>query len=83
MNSLMAAKGIFINKVLDRIKLRGMETGQPLHGNLARYPKLKNKKMGIRIIFRETEGTIKVIQIVAIEKRDKDRLYKLAEGRLS
>lgn len=74
---------IFVNKALDRIKLRGMEAGQSLHGNLAQSNKLKNKKMGLRIIFREAEGTIQVIQIVAIEKRDKEKIYKMAEERLS
>ena len=80
---LDGSQKIFINKALDRIKLRGMEAGQPLHGNLAKCNKLKNKKMGLRIIFREAEGTVQVIQIVAIGKRDKERIYKLAEERLS
>lgn len=56
-----------------------MEAGQSLHGNLAQCNKLKNKKMGLRIIFREAEGTIQVIQIVAIGKRAKEKNYKMAE----
>ncbi|WP_142829744.1 type II toxin-antitoxin system RelE family toxin [Planococcus soli] len=80
---LDGSQKIFVNKALDRIKLRGMEAGQSLHGNLAQCNKLRNKKMGIRIIFREAEGTIQVIQIVAIGKRDKEKNYKMAEERLS
>ena len=79
---LEGSQKIFFNKALDRIKLRGMEAGQPLHGNLAQCNKLKNKKMGLRIIFREAEGIIEVIQIVAISKRDKEKIYKAAEDRL-
>lgn len=80
---LDGSQKIFVNKALDRIKLRGMEAGQSLHGNLVQCNKLKNKKMGLRIIFREVEGTIQVIQIVAIGKRDKEKIYKMAEERLS
>ncbi|AQQ55404.1 type II toxin-antitoxin system RelE family toxin [Planococcus lenghuensis] len=80
---LDGSQKIFVNKALDRIKLRGMEAGQALHGNLAKCNKLKNKKMGLRIIFREAEETIQVIQIVAIGKRDKEKIYKMAEDRLS
>ena len=63
--------------------MRGMEAGQSPHGNLAQCNKLKNKKMGLRTIFREIEGTIQVIQIVAIGKRNKEKICKLAEERLS
>ncbi|WP_281862891.1 type II toxin-antitoxin system RelE family toxin [Planomicrobium okeanokoites] len=80
---LDGSQKIFVNKALDRIKLRGMEAGQSLHGNLAQCNKLKNKKMGLRIIFREAERTIQVIQIVAIGKRDREKIYKMAEERLS
>ncbi|MBT2583225.1 addiction module toxin RelE [Planococcus sp. ISL-109] len=80
---LDGSQKIFVNKALDRIKLRGMEAGQSLHGNLAQCNKLKNKKMGLRIIFREAQGNIEVIQIVAIRKRDKEKIYNTAEERLS
>lgn len=80
---LDGSQKIFVNKALDRIRLKGMEAGQPLHGNLAQCNKLKNKKMGLRIIFKEADGAIEVIQIVATGKRDKDKIYKMAEDRLS
>lgn len=55
---LDGSQKIFVNKALDRIRLRGMEAEQSLHGNSAQYNKLKNKKMGLRIIFKEAEETI-------------------------
>ncbi|ANU10903.1 addiction module toxin RelE [Planococcus antarcticus DSM 14505] len=79
---LDGSQKIFVNKALDRIQLRSMDAGQSLHGNLANCNKLKNKEMGLRIIFREAQGTIEVIQIVAIGKRDKEKIYKMAEERL-
>lgn len=39
--------------------------------------------MGLRIIFREVEDTIHLIQIAALGKRDKEKINKLAEERPS
>ena len=72
-----------VAKDLDRIKLRGMAASQPLHGSLAQCNKLKNNKMGLRVIFREVHGKVEVIQIVVIGKRDKKTVYKIAENRLN
>ncbi|AQU80848.1 addiction module toxin RelE [Planococcus faecalis] len=73
---LDGSQKIFVHKALDRIKLRGVEAGQSLHGNLAQCNKLKTKKMGLRIILSEAEATIQIIQIVAIGKRDKEKIIK-------
>ena len=73
---------VFVDKALNRIKLRGMDAGQPLHGALAQCNKLKNKKMGLRVIFREVQGKFEVIQVVVIGKRDKETVYKIAENRI-
>lgn len=54
-----------------------------LHGSLARCNKLKNKKMGLRVIFREIQGKFEVIQVVVIGKRDKETVYKIAENRIN
>ena len=53
-----------------------------MHGSLSGCRKLKNKKMGLRIVFREANGKIEVIQIVAIGKRDKKEVYTTAENRM-
>lgn len=80
---LDGSQKIFVDKALNRIKLRGMSAGQPLHGSLALCNKLKNKKMGLRVIFREVQGKVEVVQIVVIGKRDNETVYKVAENRLN
>ena len=80
---LDGSQKVFVDKALNRIKLRGMDAGQPLHGALAQCNKLKNKKMGLRVIFREVHGKLEVIQVVVIGKRDKETVYKIAENRIN
>lgn len=81
-DKLDGSQKVFVDKAIDRIKLRGMDAGQPLHGALAQCNKLKNKKMGLRVIFREVQGKFEVIQVVVIGKRDKETVYKIAENRI-
>ena len=80
---LDGSQKIFVDKALNRIKLSGMSAGQPLHGSLALCNKLNNKKMGLRVIFREVQGKVEVVQIVVIGKRDNETVYKIAENRLN
>ncbi|WP_301425919.1 hypothetical protein [Carnobacterium sp.] len=54
-----------------------------MHGSLAQCNKLKNKKMELRVIFREIQGKFEVIQVVVIGKRDKETVYKIAENRIN
>lgn len=72
----------FVNKGLTRIKAFGMQAGQPLHGKLINCRKLKNKKLGLRIVFRQDKNCIRIINIVAIGKRRRNKVYKEAEQRL-
>ena len=81
-DKLDGSQKVFVDKALNRIKLRGMDAGQPLHGALAQCNKLENKKMGLRVIFREVQGKFEVIQVVVIGKRDKETVYKIAENRI-
>lgn len=81
-DSLDGSQQIFVDKAIVRIKESGMQVGKALHGSLSKCRKLKNKKMGLRIVFREANGKIEVIQIVAIGKRDKKEVYKIAENRI-
>ncbi|MFL2106610.1 type II toxin-antitoxin system RelE family toxin [Desemzia sp. FAM 23991] len=82
-DKLDGSQKVFVDKALNRIKLRGMDAGQPLHGALAQCNKMKNKKMGLRVIFREVHGKFEVIQVVVIGKRDKETVYKIAENRIN
>ncbi|MFC4354326.1 hypothetical protein ACFO0S_04460 [Chryseomicrobium palamuruense] len=79
-----------VNKSLDELEYRADEVGKSL-GNkrdlkLAGCKEIKLRDAGIRIIFRITETRIevlKVVQLLAIEKRSRDMVFKLASKRLS
>ena len=71
-----------ILKSLTKIKNNGMNTGQPLHGKLWECRKLKHKKLGLRVIFRQSEQGIEIIEIITVGKREDDEAYKVAAERL-
>ena len=69
--SLDGSQLIFLRKGLKRIKKMGLLCRQPLQGELEEYRKLKNRKMGLRIIFGQDPETaeINIIDIVDVGKR--------------
>lgn len=71
-----------VRKSLQRIEEFGLDTGQPLKGKLADYKKMKHKKLGLRVIFKQSDLGIEIIEIVVIGKRDEKEVYKEAEKRL-
>lgn len=75
---------IFVKKGLKRIKVFGLNCGNPLHGNLEGYRKLKNRKLGLRIIFGQDPQTknIQIIDIIAIRKRRRSEVYNNAFSRV-
>lgn len=81
--SLDGSQKKLIDKALDRIKLKGTKAGKPLDGNLCGCYKMKHKKAGLRIVFRPCKDRIEIIQIIAIGKRDKKKVYKKASRRLN
>ena len=82
-HSLDGSQLVFVNKALDRIRLLGMAAGAPLAGNLVGCRKLKHRKLGLRIVFCQSEKGIQIVQIVAIGSRSNAGVYKQAEYRLS
>lgn len=74
---------VFVNKGLNRIRVKGMEAGAPCHGNLEGCNKLKNRKMGLRIIFKQDKDKIRIINIVAIGYRRRSKVYRDAFNRIS
>lgn len=72
-----------ILKSFARIGERGMEAGQPLRGKLSDCRKMKHKRLGLRVIFRESEADVEIIEIVVVGKRSDNEVYQLAEIRLS
>ncbi|MCI1290182.1 MAG: addiction module toxin RelE [Lactobacillus sp.] len=81
-DNLDGSQLVFVDKGLDRIAALGMTAGQPLRGELAGCNKLKNRKMGLRIVFTQEDKKVKIIQIVAIGKRSREQVYRDAVLRL-
>lgn len=78
-----------VNKSINELLYRADEVGKPL-GNkrdmkLAGCKEIKLRDAGIRIIFRiihDRVEVLKVVQIIAIEKRSRDFAFKIASARL-
>jgi len=81
-NNLDGSQRVFVDKALLRITEYGMEAGKPLSGQLAGCNKLKHKKLGLRVVFRQVNKHVEIIQIVSIGKRDGSEVYTDAEARL-
>gem|GEM_PF-613462 len=81
-DSLDGSQLVFVNKALDRIRLLGMQAGSPLEGNLIGCRKLKHRKLGLRVVFRQSDKGIQIIQIVAIGSRSDATVYRQAKSRL-
>jgi mRNA interferase RelE/StbE len=71
-----------ILKSFAKIGKSGMQTGQELHGKLWDCRKLKHKKLGLRVIFRQSDLGIEIIEIVVIGKREDSDVYNEAVKRL-
>ena len=71
-----------ILKALTKIEEKGMNAGQPLHGRLWDCRKLKHKKLGLRMVFRQSVEGIELVEIVVIGRRENDEVYETALERL-
>lgn len=82
-DSLDDSQLIFVKKSLKRIKKFGLNCGSPLHGELEGYRKLKNRKMGLRIVFgKDARNKIRIIDIVAIGKCRRYQVYHQTLNRI-
>ena len=81
-NDLDGSQKIQILKSLTKIEKNGMNTGQPLSGSLWDCRKLKHKRLGLRVIFRQSEIGIEIIEIVTVGKREDNEVYEIAAKRL-
>lgn len=79
---LDGSQRVFVDKALIRLRQLGMNAGQELHGQLAGFRKLKNKKTGLRIVFGQSSQGITIIDIVAVGYRKDLRVYRDAEKRV-
>ena len=65
-----------------KIEEQGMKAGQELHGKLWDCRKLKHKRLGLRIVFRQSDSGIEIIEIITVGKREENKVYEVAEKRL-
>lgn len=76
----------WVDAATARLEQRGSEIGKALRKNsyskLAGFKELKNDRIGIRLIFKpSSDGTIEIIEIVAIGTREEEKVFKTAEKR--
>jgi mRNA interferase RelE/StbE len=79
---LNGSQKLQVRKSLLKLEELGMLAGQELHGKLADCRKLKHKNLGLRVIFKQSDLGIEIIEIVVIGKRSDNEVYEIAEGRL-
>jgi len=79
---LDGSQKIQVLKSFTKIEQHGMLTGERLKGKLSDCNKLKHKRLGLRVIFREHGDGIEVIEIVVVGKRTDAEVYTIAEKRL-
>ena len=77
----------WVEAAVERLKDRGGEIGEPLHkspaDDLRGCKKLKNKSLGLRIVFRViSPGECEIIEIIVIGKRSDSEVYHMAGKRL-
>ncbi|WP_416044927.1 type II toxin-antitoxin system RelE family toxin (plasmid) [Clostridium tyrobutyricum] len=73
-----------VNKAIDDLEFRADEVGKPLKGNLYGCKEKKLRNEGIRIIFRIVDNRVNILRIVyilAIQKRERDTVFKIATKR--
>lgn len=75
--NLDGSQRIQIDKALKKLLQLGGIAGEELQGNLKGYRRLKQKRLGLRIIFK-VDKTTGLIGIITIGKPNIDQLYKKA-----
>lgn len=82
-DSLDGSVRAMVDKGLARLALRADEIGKPLSGLLSTCRELKFRVDGIRVIYRIRNGEIEIVQIAAIDPRDKGKVFDIAVNRLT
>jgi len=82
LSKLDGSQRVQILKSLTKIEANGMKTGQPLHGNLWDCRKLKHKRLGLRVVFRQSSLGVEIVEIVVVGKREDSEVYAEAAKRL-
>ncbi|MGM0216146.1 type II toxin-antitoxin system RelE family toxin [Enterococcus sp. AZ109] len=73
-----------IDKALIKILKLGGNAGEALQGNLQGYRKLKQKRLGLRLVFKVNNltGEVYIITVIAIGKRESGKVYEEALRRI-
>lgn len=56
--------------------------GEPLHGPLAGFGKIKSKSLALRVIYRPVQEDKILMDVIAIGPRERERVYELAAKRV-
>jgi len=80
---LDGSQKIQVLKSFEKIEKKGMLAGEGLKGKLSDCNKLTHKRLGLRVLFREHDNNIEIIEIVIVGKRADSEVYKMAEKRLN
>lgn len=74
-----------VNKGLKRIEEHGMDAGKYLEKKRYDLPmcrEIKMKRLGLRIVFKQSKNGIEIIDVVVVGKRSDDEFFNLAAKRL-
>lgn len=71
-----------VDKGLARLAARGDEIGKPLSGDLAGCRELKFRAEGLHVIYRIVNGTVEVVEIIAIGRRSRGEVFGIASRRI-
>ena len=68
-------------KKLEKLVLNPHSPGNELHGDLARFYKIKLRQDGYRLVYQVVEQRI-VIFVIAVGRREDSEIYTTATGRI-
>ncbi|MGI6154971.1 MAG: addiction module toxin RelE [Enterococcus lemanii] len=84
-DKLDGSQKIQVNKGLKRIEERGMDAGKHLEKkryDLSMCREIKMKRLGLRIVFKQSKNGIEIIDVVVVGKRSDDEVFNSAAKRL-
>lgn len=74
-----------VRQVLKKMLAKRLETprtpGAELHGELADCYKIKLRKQGYRLVYQVRDDAL-VVLVIAVDRRDKDKVYEAALKRI-
>lgn len=70
-----------LKKLLEKRLESPRTPGAELHGELADCYKIKLRKQGYRLVYQVRDDTL-VVLVIAVDRRDKDKVYQAALARI-